>query len=169
MIRQVQPTGSGNPQIINFRPSPLALAVWNNVTKTILLAKEVELGAWPHPSVDSKEDHPSKNHLEPRNFSQCSLWSSVPTARCKPRMLQLETLPQYVSHKAITQERSNTQFTTRKKEGGGILISKSSIPVHTSIYMVFKKNQQSQPIISNGSTISSRLQMKTQTYRPFPP
>ena len=29
----------------NKLQSPLALAVWNNVTKTILLAKEVELGA----------------------------------------------------------------------------------------------------------------------------
>src|SRR5260221_1181491 len=42
---RVRPTGSGNPQIINFRPGPLALAVWNNITKTVLLAKEVELGA----------------------------------------------------------------------------------------------------------------------------
>jgi len=37
-----------------------------------------------------------------------------------------ETLPQYVSHKALAQERSSTQSTTKKKEGG-ILISVSSI------------------------------------------
>src|SRR5258706_13141385 len=33
--------------------------------------------------------------------------------------------------------------------------------------MVFKKNRQSQPIISNDSTISSCLQMKTQPAGPF--
>ena len=99
-VRRVWPTGSGNPQIINFRPGPLALAVWNNITKTVLLAKEVELGAWPHPSVDSKEDHLSKNCLEPGNFSWCSLWSSVPTARCKPRILKLEDFTSV----SITQE-----------------------------------------------------------------
>src|SRR5260221_11115189 len=110
----------------------------------------------------------SKNCLKPRNFSWCPLWSSIPTARCKPRFLQLETLPQYVSHKALAQERSSTQSTTKKKEGGDSDIHKSSVPVHTSIYMVFKKNRQSQPIMSNDSTISSSLQMKTQPYRPIP-
>src|ERR1700746_1610328 len=84
----------------NLRLGPLALAVWNDVTKTTLLAKEVELGAWPHPSVDSKEDHLSKNCLEPGNFSWCSLWSSVPTARCKPRILKLEDFTSV----SITQE-----------------------------------------------------------------
>src|SRR6266436_8609843 len=84
------------------------------------------------------DNHPSKNCLKPRNFSQCPLWSSIPTARCKPRFLQLETLPQYVSHKALAQERSSTQSTTKKKEGG-ILISIKFNTVHTSIHMVFKK------------------------------
>src|SRR5260221_8580896 len=69
----------------------------------------------------------SKNCLKPRNFSWCPLWSSIPTARCKPRFLQLETLPQYVSHKALAQERSSTQSTTKKK-GGGILISTKVLP-----------------------------------------
>src|SRR5258708_3207629 len=56
----------------------------------------------------------------------------------------------------------------KKERRGDSDIRKSSIPVHTSIYMVFKKNWQSQPIISNDSTISSRLQMKTQPYKPIP-
>src|SRR5258708_3060984 len=78
---------------------------------------------WMHRSMSHRcDNHPSKNCLKPRNFSRCPLWSSIPTARCKPRFLQLETLPQYVSHKALAQERSSTQSTTKKKEGG-ILIS----------------------------------------------
>src|SRR5258708_4460285 len=60
----------------------------------------------------------------------------------------------------------STQSTTKKKEGG-ILISVKVFLVHTSIHMVFKKNRQSQPIISNDSTISSRLQIKLRPTGPF--
>src|SRR5258708_21397509 len=110
---------------------------------------------WMHRSMSHRcDNHPSKNCLKPRNFSQCPLWSSIPTARGKPRFLQLETLPQYVSHKALAQERSSTQSTTKKKEGGDSDIHKSFF-VHTRIYIEFKKNRQSQPIISNQSTITS--------------
>ena len=60
MADRVQPTGFGNPQWIIFRLGPLALAVWNGI-KSILLAKEDKLGAYPHPSVDFQKDHPRKN------------------------------------------------------------------------------------------------------------
>src|SRR5258706_15416677 len=61
----------------------------------------------------------------------------------------------------------STQSTTKKKEGGDSDIHKSSIPVHTCIHKVFKKNRLSQPIMSNDSTISSRLQMKLRPTSPF--
>src|SRR5260370_14781302 len=37
-----------------------------------------------------------------------------------------------------------------------------------TIHKVFKKNRLPQPILSNDSTISSHLQIETQTYRPIP-
>src|SRR5258705_69281 len=70
-------------------------------------------------------------------------------------------------HTRLSHRRGLTHSSQPKRKKGGILISKSSIPVHTSIYMVFKKNRQSQPIISNDSTISSRLQMKLNPTGPF--
>ncbi len=87
-----------------------------------ILIRSMKLGVQLHPSVNAKKDHPSKNCLKPRNFSRCPLWSSKPTARCKPRFLQLKTLPQYVSHKALAQERSSTQSTIQRKKGGNSLI-----------------------------------------------
>src|SRR5258708_15750574 len=124
---------------------------------------------WMHRSMSHRcDNHPSKNCLKPRNFSQCPLWSSIPTARCKPRFLQLETLPQYVSHKALAQERSSTQSTTKKKEGG-ILISVKVLSLYIQVYTWYlRKTGSHSLIISNDSTISSRLQMKTQPYRPIP-